>query len=209
MLLEQLQSVFQLRSCQPHIFRAVKANKWYIVKYFISSLCSWYPLIEAIWHSVLPWNSIGGASACTLLLTQSHSNDTLNILWIWFNAAHYNKSAWYAVFPIYSSTTNAPTITKPAGIVQSKVLGWQQDILANCIFDVSTSCVDILLLVCLNLQQLPLDQLMNVLPGLHLVMRSLYQMYNIQMLCQHVEPLPMHYMHGWHTSRLHQHTASS
>ena len=63
--------------------------------------------------------------------------------------------------------------------MQSKVLGRQQYLVPNCIFNVPKSSIGILLLVRLSLQQTMLNYITNFLPGLHFALHCLYCMHTI------------------------------
>ena len=106
-LLEQHRCMLQLHSRQPHVLRTVKTHKQsqtlhfnltftvaFYFGYFVFSLAidfyQWYISMNTV--SQQPW-----------------SNETRNISWTPLNASLRDKSKWYAVFPIRSTTMNGPT----------------------------------------------------------------------------------------------------
>ena len=88
--------------------------------------------------------------------------------------------------------------------MQSQVLSRQQNLVANCIFNMPMVCIGVLLLVRLCLQQMTLHQLTKFLPTLYLILRSLYGMQTIQVVHRHAQCLAKCNMRRWqHSGVLH------
>ena len=94
------------------------------------------------------------------------------------------------------------TVPKFPGPMQSQVLCRQQNLIANCIFNMPMVCISVLLLICLRLQQMMLHQLTKFLPTLYLILCSLYRVQTIQVVHKHTQWLTKCNMRQWQHSRL-------
>ena len=81
------------------------------------------------------------------------------------------------------------TVMKFPCPMQPQVLCRQQNLVANCIFNMPTVCVSVLLLIRLRLQQTTLHQLTKFLPTLYLILRSLNRVQTIQVVHRHAQRL--------------------
>ena len=73
--------------------------------------------------------------------------------------------------------------------MQPQVLYQQQNLIADCIFNITVPSISVLLLICLRLQQTMLHQLTKFLPTLYLVLRSLNGVQTIQVVHRHAQGL--------------------
>ena len=93
--------------------------------------------------------------------------------------------------------------------IQPQVLCRQQNLVANCIFNMPTVYISVLLLICLCLQQTMLHQLTKFLPTLYLILRSLYWVQTIQVVHRHAQCLTKGNMRRWQHSRVQHHAVHS
>ena len=73
--------------------------------------------------------------------------------------------------------------------MQPQVLCRQQNLVANCMFNITALSVSGLLLIRLRLQQTMLHQLTKFLPTLYLILRSLCRVRTIQVVHRHAQRL--------------------
>ena len=81
------------------------------------------------------------------------------------------------------------TVSKSPSPMQPQVLCRQQNLVANCIFNMPTVWVSVLLLIRLHLQQTMLHQLTKFLPTLYLILCSLYRVQTVQVVHRHAQRL--------------------
>ena len=92
------------------------------------------------------------------------------------NTFYYNKWSYKAV-------------TEFSRPMQSQVLCRQQNLIANCIFNITALSVSVLLVIRLRLQQTTLHQLTKFLPTSYLILRSLYRVQTVQVVYRHAQRL--------------------
>ena len=81
------------------------------------------------------------------------------------------------------------SVTKFPCPMQPQVLCRQENLVANCIFNITASSISVLLLIRLRLQQTTLHQLTKFLPTSYLILRSLYRVQTIQVVYRHAQRL--------------------
>ena len=188
-LLEQHRCMLQLRRSQPHILRAVKAHKRSQVLHFTLTFTVAFDFSNFVFSLAINFDR-WYISMNTVTEPTAKQRDMKHIM----NTTQRSTARQIRTISRIPNTfsnkeRSYKTVTKFPCPMQPQVLCRQENLVANCIFNMPTVCISILLLIRLRLQQMTLHQLTKFLPTSYLILCSLYRVQTVQVVHRHAQRL--------------------